>query len=158
MISTFLRSLNPRERLLLFVGATAVLLSVLYVAVIEPGYQRLNMLRSQVPAKMADIAWMEEQIRRYGPILSQQGAVNQDTRRPLLTVVEQTATRVGLRQNITRMQPAEQGSVRIWFDDVGFESWLLWVEELREQSVLVTVVTIERTDPGKVNIRLTLKS
>lgn len=158
MIGAYLRSLSSRERMLLALGLIALAATIIYVAVLEPRYQRLRMLRAQVPAQQADLAWMQEQVRRYGPLLARQESAEGLQRLPLLTIVEQTSTRAGLRANITRMQPADQGSVRVWFDDVPFDPWLLWLDSLGRQKISVSAVNIDRADEGKVNVRLTLGS
>ncbi len=156
MIATYLRSLNRRERALLIAGSIAVLASVIYVAILEPGYQRLNMLRKQVPTQAADLQWMRGQVRQHRGLLALREDREAPDAPPLLTVVEESATRAGLRENIERMQPGERGSVRVWFDNVPFDPWLAWLDSLRRHKVSVSAVSIDKIEPGKVNIRLTL--
>lgn len=158
MIATYWRSLSARERTLLGVGLLAVIASIVYVGVLEPRYQRLKSLRNQVPAQAADLQWMKAQLHQHRDLLSGQGTESPASAQPILTTIEQSATRAGLRENIVRMQPAERGSVRVWFDDVPFDPWLQWVDALRRQNVTVTAVNIDRADPGRVNIRVTLRS
>ncbi len=158
MIATYWRSLSARERSLLGIGLVAVIASIVYVSVLEPRYQRLKTLRNQVPAQLADLEWMKDQVRQHRELLAGQGAGSSVPSQPILTTVEQSATRAGLRENIVRMQPAERGSVRVWFDDVAFDPWLRWVDALRRQNVTIAAVNIDRSGPGRVNIRVTLQS
>jgi type II secretory pathway component PulM len=156
MLATYYRSLSYRERNLVWLGVIAVIVSIAYVAVLEPGYKRLQDLREQVPAQYADLAWMKQQIDRHGDLL-RAGSSQQDAdRAPLLTVIEQSATRARLRENISRMQPAEGGRVRVWFDDVSFDAWLRWVDALGKQGVTVGAVNVERSGEAVVSLRATL--
>ena len=128
----------------------------LYILVLEPRYQRLNMLRSLVPSQHADLAWMQQQINQHQALLNNRSERNSAGQMPLLTVVEQTATRSGLRTHISRMQPGEGSQVRVWFDDVYFDPWLKWVESLKSSNIPVLGVTVNKAKDRKVNIRVTL--
>ncbi len=147
--------LNPRERQLVFAAGFMLVAVVVYVFFLEPGYRRLEMLRGQVPALQEDLVWMRSQVEVHRDLT---GAVGADAapRPPLLTVIEQTANQAGLRQQISRMAPAEEGRVRVWFDDVYFDPWLRWLESIRRQRVSVFAVNIVRDKQGKVDIRLTV--
>lgn len=157
MIAAWFRSLSPRERGLIVFGGIVVAASLIYVSVLEPRYQRLQQLRSQVSAQQADLDWMRARIEQHRALLSARETPGAE-RPPLLTVVEQTTTEAGLRAGITRMQPAEQGQVRVWFDNVPFDRWLRWVDSLGALRIGVVAVTVDRADDGRVNVRLTLGS
>lgn len=158
MLGAYMRSLNQRERALIAVGAFALVASLVYVLFLEPQYQRLRALRSQVPAQYADLVWMKSQIERHAGLLSGREQSGEEQRMPLLTVIEQTSTRAGLREKMTRMQPAEEGRVRVWFDDAPFDPWLRWVDSLRGEGISVNAVNVNRAGEGTVDVRLTLGS
>lgn len=149
-------SLSQRERTLLSLGIFVSVGIVLYIQVLEPRYQRLSMLRAQVPAQHEDLAWMQTQIRAFQPILNQRRQNSDSPKLPLLTIIEKTATQAGLRGNISRMQPAENNQVRVWFDGVFFDPWLRWLETLKKQDVHVSAATVNKTKDRRVNIRVTL--
>ncbi len=147
--------LNSRERRLLLLAGLLILGMSVYVLVLEPAYRRLDMLRVQVPAMQQDLDWMRAQVAANSALLA--GPKNTETRNtPLLTVIEQTASQAGLRQQISRMAPAEEGRVRVWFDDVYFDPWLRWLEAVRREQISVHAVNIVGDKQGMVDIRLTV--
>lgn len=156
MITNRFGSLSRRERSLLLAGIVLVLAVAGYVLVLEPRYQRLYQLRAQVPALQADLSWMKAQVRGHQDLFQQRGA-EAGERPPLLTVLERSVTEAGLRDRMTRMQPAEQGQVRVWFDDVAFDAWLRWLGTLGGFGITVTAVNVDRGDPGRVDVRLTVR-
>jgi len=156
MLAEYLRTLGRRERSLLAAGSVVVIAAVLYVAVLEPRYQRLHMLRAQVPELAADLAWMKQQAARHDSLLGQRSRQRTESGVPLLTLVEQSATSAGLRAHIGRMQPAPEGRVTVWFEDVPFDAWLRWLDSLGSRQVAVVAATVDRAGPGLVNVRLTL--
>ncbi len=147
--------LNSRERRLLVLAGLLIIGMSVYVLVLEPAYSRLDMLRAQVPAMQQDLDWMRAQVAANRALLA--GPKNTETRdTPLLTVIEQTASQAGLRQQISRMAPAEEGRVRVWFDDVYFDPWLRWLEAIRREQISVHAVNIVGDKQGRVDIRLTV--
>jgi len=153
---SYWNNLSSRERLIVGWGLFVVVAVAIYVGILEPRYQRLDSLRQMVPARQQDLAWMEAQLLQHRALLNSRGGQGQSERLPLLTMVEQTATRAKLRSNITRMQPAQAGAVRVWFGDVYFDPWLVWLDGLRKNGVQVDAANVTRSQDGKVNIRLTL--
>ena len=148
-------ALNPREQRLIVLAGILVTVAVMYIYVLEPRYQRLDMLRSQVPALNQDLQWMQQQLSANRELMGGTGQPVAD-RPPLLTVIEQTASQAGLRQQISRMAPAEEGRVRVWFDGVPFDPWLRWLDSVRRQNISVHAANIVRDEQGKVDVRLTV--
>jgi type II secretory pathway component PulM len=153
---SFWTGLNPRERLLLGWGLFALIATILYVFILEPRYQRLSVLRLQVPTKQSDLAWMQAQVESNAALKSGVKNALSAERLPLLTIVEKTSTQSGLRKKISRMQPAQNGAVRVWFNEVQFNPWINWLDVLRDQGVSVDAASISRESEGVVNIRVTL--
>lgn len=153
---SFWTGLNPRERLLFGWGLFALIATILYIFILEPRYQRLSVLRLQVPTKQSDLAWMQAQVESNAALKTGVRNTASAQRLPLLTIVETTSTKSGLRRNITRMQPAQNGAVRVWFNEVQFNPWINWLDVLRNQGVSVDAASISRESEGVVNIRVTL--
>ena len=153
----FWQDLNVRERWMLGGGGFAVLAILVYALAWEPWRMELRQLRKQVPVQKATLAWMQEQADAVKPLRARAGRDDEGRDLPLLTVVEQTAREAGLRDAIRQMQPGEEGDVRIWIQDVYFDPWLLWTEQLRKQGVDSSAVSVNRSaQPNRVNIRMTL--
>ncbi len=155
-MKAYWNSLAAREKTLVITGLITILATVLYIAVLEPRYQRLNTLRLQVPARHQDLMWMQQQVSQFKSLLVNGRTSGNRQKLPLLTIIERTATQSGLRTSINRMQPSERGQVRVWFDDVYFDPWLRWLETLRKQKIEVFAASITRAGDQKVNIRVTL--
>jgi type II secretory pathway component PulM len=150
-------NLNARERQVLALGAVVFMLILVYTLVWAPWHDALRRLRIQVPAKQATLSWMQEQAKQAKPLLKL-GNNKSKNDVPLLTVVETTAATAKMRNVIRRMSPGDQeGQVKVWLTDASFDSWLLWLEQLRTEAVEVISSTISRSEGGKVTIRMTLQ-
>lgn len=150
-------NLNPRERQVLALGTVVLALILVYTLVWVPWHDALQRLRTQVPAKQATLSWMQEQAKQAAPLLKlENNKSNNDV--PLLTVVETTAASAKMRNVIRRMSPGDQeGQVKVWVTEANFDSWLLWLEQLRKEAVEVVSTSISRGEGGKVSIRMTLQ-
>ena len=150
-------NLNARERQVLALGAVVLVLILVYTLVWVPWHDALRRLRIQVPAKQTTLSSMQEQAKQAKPLLKlQNNKSNNDV--PLLTVVENTAATAKMRDVIRRMSPGDQeGQVKVWLTEASFDSWLLWLEQLRKEAVEVVSSTISRSEGEKVNIRMTLQ-
>ncbi len=75
----------------------------------------------------------------------------------MLTTVSRAAQSVGLKPS--RLQPEGGDAVSVWFDSVGFNSLMLWVERLESSSIVVKQISIDRIDePGQVSARVVLRN
>ncbi len=158
---TYLRevfgNLNSRERQVLALGAIVLVLILGYTLVWAPWHDALRRLRAQVPAQQTTLTWMQDQAKQAAPLLKLENNDSQNDV-PLLTVVEATAATAKMRNVIRRMSPGDQeGQVKVWLTEASFDSWLLWLEQLRKEAVEVVSSTITRGEGGKVTIRMTLQ-
>ena len=73
----------------------------------------------------------------------------------LLTLVSRTSQTVGVKPS--RLQPEGSEEVSVWFEAVEFNQLLLWLDQLRSQSLVVRQLSIDRQEtPGRVNARIVL--
>jgi general secretion pathway protein M len=153
--SSFWSSLNPRERRLIGFGGTALVVALVWVLILDPWYQQLRYLRSQVPQKESTLAWMKNEIESVRALMDG-GDEAEQPRQPLLTVIERSAQRDRLRERISRIQPVDESQVRVWLDGAAFDDWLTWIDGLRKQGITVDAVEVTRATENTVNIRVTL--
>lgn len=152
-----LSNLSARERQVLGLGTVVLALILVYTLVWVPWQDALQRLRTQVPVKQATLSWMQEQAKLAKPLMDLQNKQSGNDV-PLLTVVETTAESAKMRNVIRRMSPGDQeGQVKVWLTEASFDSWLLWLEQLRKEAVEVVSTTISRSEGGKVTIRVTLQ-
>jgi len=154
MIDSF-KALSLRERVLIVLGLITGMFMLAYLYLWEPKMNQLKNLRDvRVPQSEQTLAWVQQALERAQnqPANTTQKIIEG----PLLTVIEQTAEKAGVRESIRRMQPNQTGSVKIWMEEVPFDRWLRWLDLLRQQNVFVDRASIAISSPGLVTIRTTL--
>lgn len=156
-IRQYWQNLSARERWLLGAGLVFAIAVTFYVAVWEPWHAGLRQLRSAVPEKVRTLNWMTQQTEALAPVIARQPNRTREDPTPLLTVIEQAATAMGLRQTIRRMQPGQGGEVQIWIEGVAFDPWLRWIDALGRRGVEVTNAVISRSGENQVSVRLAVE-
>lgn len=150
-------SLQTREKNLLLIAAGVIVVMGVYLYIWEPMNTRLKQLRAQdVPASASTLAWMHQAIDAAGDNIGKKKA--QKIGGPLLTVIEQTADQSRIKAQMSRIQPSNDGkTVRVWFDNVLFDDWMLWVDRIRQQGIKVVSSGVAPEDnPGRVSVRVTV--
>jgi general secretion pathway protein M len=150
-----LRSLPPRDQLLVAAIAAAVLL-ILFFSLWLPLQRELTRLRSAVPQEKVQLAQMQVQALAINQLRASARAPHAGG--SLLAVLEQSATASGLRGHITRMEPEGASGARVALEGVNFDALIGWLDNLQRQGgVRVDKAAIEgQPSPGVVNARLTL--
>jgi general secretion pathway protein M len=150
--------ISERDRLVLGVGGVLVLSILVYTFMWEPWHTGLDRLSVQLPVKRMAHKRISEQAEIAVNFTGRDGNMAEIDRKPLLTIVEDTARRAKLRDVIRQMTPGEEeGQVRIWLSGATFDNWLAWVDTLgRNHGVDVITATVQRSDDDKVDIRATL--
>jgi type II secretory pathway component PulM len=154
MFDSFM-ALSFRERALVGIALLAGSLMLAYVYLWEPKMTELRLLRdTKVPQAEQTLAWVKQALsRKDNQVTSAREKIIEG---PLLTVVEQTAEKAHVRTAIRRMQPSQTQSVKIWMDEVPFDNWMVWIDMLRAQNVVVERASVVRNTPGLVTVRVTL--
>ena len=154
--------LSGRERSLVVVGMLVVLTYVLYTGVLEPHYKKYAALERQVPEKIDTYAWMKHQAQQIKPLLNQRAQPTTLTTGgnglPLVSTVENSLKQMGIADNAKRILPGDNGEVKIWFADIEFNQWLLWLDQLKNRDIHVTRARVERSQPGLTHIQVSLRS
>ncbi|MBX2869255.1 MAG: type II secretion system protein M [Acidiferrobacterales bacterium] len=148
-----LQNLNSRERLLILVGIPLVLLVTFYLYLWEPLYQDRSRLRVDLPEKEATLAWMRHKLSDRNLVAA--GSPQVDTR-PLLTVIEKLAISARIQNSIQRVQPGNNGTVEIWFQEVVADRLFQWIDQLSLRGIFIESATITRGSPGLVAARIKL--
>ena len=151
--------LQSRERLLVMLGAAALVLLILYLMIWEPMFSRYHTLRKTVAEQQQTLDWMRN---AAGQIKALQGSASVGTAqglggRSLLSVVDQSARSGGLGSSIKRIEPDGKKGVKVWFEGAGFDQMIVWLGNLtRQYQVETRMVTIEPQGDGRVNARISL--
>ena len=149
-------ALEVRERRFLVAGAVVVLLSVVFLAVVQPLRSYHANLENRVAAERELVAWMRSAanvLQQRGP--QQQAAVRNGS---LLTVTDSSARDIGLAQSLRRIQQEGDDAVRVRLESASFDTVVLWLENLQQRhGVFASEMTVERLDaPGLINASVTL--
>lgn len=151
--------LKPRERQLLSVGGGILLLTIVYLAMIEPLFNSTGRLQQQVREQEKLVQWMKgavaeaRTLQRSGVRTANMGGQS------LLSLVDQTAKQGQLGDAVKRVEPDGNQRVRVWLERASFDDILRWVEGLQNNYAieLETVVVDKEETPGRVNARLTFQ-
>ena len=155
-LSQLIENLNNRERLFLGVGLLVTVVIFVYTLALEPWYRELARLRSDVPQKEADLAWMQNHVVLATRLRTRNLNTHNGSSASLLSVVETTAS--AAKVPIRQIDPGGDGEVKIWFKETDFDPWLIWLESLRKRGIEATNVSVDRTADNKASVRLTVRS
>lgn len=156
----FWTNLSQRDRQLLIFAGALLLVFILFMSW-SSLHTRVDRLRSLVHDQQVLDQWMQDsaaELRQLQSAGGTQGAPAA-TDKSLLALVDQTARQAGLGGAIKRVEPEQDDSVRVWFEQVAFDDMVRWLAKLqRTYAVQIDTISVERQDqPGRVNVRLVLK-
>ena len=157
-LKKYWHNLSSRDQKFLRTGALLVLIILFYSLVWAPVQSNLKRLRTQVVSQSADLVWMQQQATEIRKLNKNRPVNSAKPALPLLTVVDQTAKILKIRDRIKQIQPGkENGTAKVWFDKVVFEDWLKWLDMISARGIDVTRVSVTKSGEfPKVNIRLEL--
>jgi len=139
-------------------GAAALAIVLVWLLVVLPLDREVKRLRTATPDAQSQLAQMRIQAATIQPLRGR----TRTTPAPgsVVNVVDQSATSLGIRKQITKLEADGPRGVQIAADAVAFNSLVAWINDLRDayglqvESAEFTAHTV----PGTVNARLRLKS
>ncbi len=137
----FWRERNDREKRLLLGAAVLCLLLALYQFAWVPA----KAYRDHAAERLAQAETLYQDIAQgVGQFARLQGQVSASDARPLQVIASARAADLGL--GITRMQPAENGDLSIWFDAADARQLWRWAIALgRDHGVEFVKASMQRT-------------
>lgn len=148
---------NARERLTLGAGGVVLLLILLWGLVWAPLQDSVARRTAALASQQQTLQWMQTVSAELPRLRSGQ----RDAAEPatsLLGLLESSARQAGLRQQIVRMEPEGEGSVRLNLRQVNFDHTIQWLTQLQSQGIAVREGQFVLADaPGAVNASLTLQ-
>jgi len=152
------RELQPRERLIVAVGAAVLSLTLIYLVLWEP----FANARAKQAAALADERALAERLETIGAAVQKARASGvgmvQGSQQSLLSLIDQQGKSPELGRPPARLQPEGENEVRVWFEDVPFDALVRWMATLETRyGVQIDDAEIERrAGAGLVNARLTV--
>jgi len=151
------QTLSSRERIVLISAASVITLVVFFLGIWEPLTKKVNILRQTVAEERKQAAWMEQAALE---VRARQGkdAKKKSTGESLLTVIDRSARKAGMGANLNRIEPEGKDKVRLWLNNISFETIISWLVELNqfERIISESVVADRQSTPGRINARLVL--
>ena len=156
----WLDSLAPRERIMVLICAVVVALAVIWLLMWRPLDSRHDALRASVEDWETGLA----RLQRVAELRSSGGASDQ----PLLgmnqtpvVIVDTTLRARGLSGALRRSQPTTSTGIRVEFENVPFNSLVLWLGDLSSRYAMDvqagSLSVPPRAEPGRNNATLTLE-
>lgn len=148
--------LGASERRTLTLGGMTLAAMLLWFGVAEPLLASRDTWRQRVAQGEADLALM----RRIAPELRANAgsATVAPDGRSLLARTDATAREAGIGDALLRVEPSAGGQVRVWFEGVGFDALMQWLETSAQRfGMRIDELSIEKSGgAGQVNARLTV--
>lgn len=146
--------LAPRERWMVAACAAFVTLSVLYAGIWKP-LVKIQHQREEALAAARSLASRIEELAAVAQNGRPGGSVNLSA--SILSVVDQSARTV-LGKQPSRIQPEGDKEVKVWVEEVSFDSLTRWLNELETRyGIRAQTAEIEKqATPGVVSAQLSL--
>lgn len=150
-------SLEKRERWVLGGGGVILILFIIYIGVVSPYISHRHALAAQAQDQLSLLAWMRPAASRIQSLRGNQPAALPGG--SLLSAVNSTVASAGLGSALQQAQLSDDGSVRVQFSSVNFDSLVHWLAGLqRTYAVTASDVTVTRAaGPGQVDASLKLQ-
>lgn len=152
--------LERREQCIIQIGVVVLVAAILWAFVWDPMAAAREELSDTVARRSAELQEMQVHAERVSQL--RQVSVRQAKprgNRSLLALVDQSAREAGLGDALRRGEPGADDSVRLWMEDVAFDRFADWLENLTADYLLVIrELNVQRTDRvGRVNLRVTVE-
>lgn len=145
--------LPPRDRLALALLGGFVALLILVYGMILPAVDFHTHARQNFLDQQALLNWLKDQQPALQAARSSAGTASSTspTGNPL-TLVNSSAKDFAMK--IIRLQPENNGSLRVWMEDVRFDNTLRWLHHLQAQGLVVKEIYVEQQKKETVSVRV----
>lgn len=158
-LKTWYQSLQQREQHILAVGVVFVVITILYLAVLNPYLNSRKRLETDIADRQSQVAWMVPAASQLQALRGQQ-ASGIPAGQSLLAVVSRAAGDAGFGAAVKQAQTGTDGSVRVQLQGVAFDNVIRWLGTLRRQYGISVkqMMAQKNASPGNVDATLTLSS
>jgi len=146
--------LNNREQLILMALSATIVFALMFSLFVVPLIKGRNEAKEYYEAKVELLSWMQS----VAPGLSGMGK-NKDplNAQGMMNTVNQNAAAYQLR--LDRVQPEGANKLRVWLEDVPFNAFMQWVNDLHlNEGIIVSSVSIDpESSPGLISAKVVLQ-
>ena len=147
----------PRERMILGIGGTLLVIVVCYLMLIEPAWTGIGRLERSLPQQRAQAAELDALLGEVKGLKSQPQVATVSPSE-IKGAIEASLARAGLKTS--RIVPLSDGDMQLTFANVPYGTWAAWLAGIeRELGARATsvVVTGKGGTPGNVDAELALR-
>lgn len=156
-MKTWWINLASREKILVSVGSSLLLIAVIYYTVVQPLTRNNADLITQIQSQQQLKSWMQTHVPKL-LIAKQQKGPKQNSQQSLSTFVTKSLDTPPLASHQVEVQSAKADLVRLNMTDVIFNDFLTWAFNIWQQGAIkIKAIRIEKgSSEGFVNIQVSL--
>lgn len=152
--------LAPREKQVTSIGASLVILFIVYQWIWTPYLEGVDTMRHRITADQKTLLWMQAADKQI-QTLEVQGKAKTKSVSPvvLLSQIQKQVNRSGLEQYLTQLKQTTNEAIEVHFQKVEFDKLITMLAKImKEQDVSITRLSLIATDaPGYVNADMVMK-
>lgn len=157
----WLDTLAPRERIMVLICAVVVVIALIWLLVWRPLDSRHDALRASVEDWETGLGRLQRVAEMRGSSSPSGGATRLGANQTPVVIVDTTLRARGLSSALRRSQPTTSTGIRVEFENVAFNSLVLWLGDLSSRygmDVQAGSLSVPpRAEPGRINATLTLE-
>ena len=154
-------TLAYRERVMVLVCAVFVVVAMLWLLVWKPLDSRHDALRSSVADWETGLAQLQRVAELQGSGVTPGGETQLGANQTPVIIVDTTLRARGLSSALRRSQPTTSTGIRVEFENVAFNSLVLWLGDLSARYAMDvqagSLSVPPQAEPGRINATLTLE-
>lgn len=148
---------SAREQRLLLLAAGVLLALLGYALVWSPWQASRARLAADNARLSADLAWLRGLAPQVEALRASQSSGAQTADGPLPVRLDASLRAAGLGEHLQRLEPAADGSVRVWLSKVPFDALVGWLDMLAQQGVQTRTLGVGAgANSGQVDAQLLL--
>ena len=154
----WINGLEARERMFLQWGGVITVGMMVYLLIVEPLGHGVTQNEKRIAGQRQQIEKLDKIIAEYkaiGPVLNRKDK----NKASILSIIDQTSSRLGLKASMKRLTPDGKDKVRIRMEQAGFDKVMSWLAMLSKEHQINTEALSLRPnedDQGVVSGNLTL--
>lgn len=153
------QQMAPRERLLVSIAGGVTALALGFLLVWQPLFESTARLREEVADQRGLLQWLHAIEPEVQKLRGARGVPGVGAGGSLMSLVDQTSTRSGLKSFVTRIQPEGDKEVRVWLEQAPYDEVMRWLITLElDAGVRIVEFNVSRGPaPGLVGARINLQ-
>jgi len=151
-------NLSLREKQVVALGTLALGLFLFYAIFWAPLSNKVDTLREKIIRDQKLLVWMQDADKRIQELEKTQHPAKRSSESSILNIVQEEINKSSFGKNVTQLQLADNDSVQLHLQKVGFDNFIKWLTMVSQQQQLtITQMSIKSAGgPGLVDVDLKL--